>query len=77
MPSRNSFLNAILKQVYAPSTYHAEMLWMAIAVQLVKYAEEFEVEIAVKNVKVATEDEVDVKVMFFKKYAEICLKLFD
>ena len=41
----------------------------AIAVQLVKYAEEFEVEIAVKKVKVAAKDEVDVKVMFFKKYA--------
>ena len=41
MPSRNCFLNAILKQVHAPSGYHAEMLRMAIAVHLVKYADEF------------------------------------
>ena len=40
-PGRNSLLNSILQQIYAPTAYQAEIFRMQIAVHLVKYADEF------------------------------------
>ena len=40
-PGRNSLLNSILQQFYAPTAYQAEIFRMQIAVHLVKYADEF------------------------------------
>ena len=40
-PGRNSLLNSILQQIYAPTAYQAEIFRMQIAVNLVKYEDEF------------------------------------
>ena len=40
-PGRNSLLNSILQQIYAPTAYQAGIFHMQIAVHLVKYADEF------------------------------------
>ena len=40
-PGRNSLLNSILQQIYAPTAYQAEIFRMQIAVHLVKYTDEF------------------------------------
>ena len=40
-PDRNSLLNSILHQIYAPSAYQADIFRMQIVVHMVKYADEF------------------------------------
>ena len=40
-PGRNSLLNSILHQIYAPTAYQADIFRMQIAVHMVKYADEF------------------------------------